>query len=52
MRHSSGVFAIWGGALKLAIARNCEVGSRTLVHAAEGGDETHGAYLSDCKVGQ
>ena len=34
------------------IARDTEVGSRTLVHAAEGGEETHGQYLSDCKVGE
>ncbi|KAK3954758.1 hypothetical protein QBC32DRAFT_254765 [Pseudoneurospora amorphoporcata] len=33
------------------VARSTEVGSRTLVHAAsQGGKETHGAYLSDCKV--
>ncbi|KAK1777610.1 hypothetical protein QBC45DRAFT_184729 [Copromyces sp. CBS 386.78] len=33
------------------VARSTEVGSRTLVHAAsQGGKETHGGYLSDCKV--
>ena len=52
MRHASGAFAFWGTAFKYAAARNSEVGSRTLVHAAEGGKETHGQYLSDCKVGQ
>ena len=52
MRHASGAFAIGGTALKYVISRNSEVGSRTLVHAAEGGDETHGKYLNDCKVGQ
>ncbi|KAI8712731.1 Short-chain dehydrogenase/reductase [Fusarium sp. LHS14.1] len=31
-------------------ARSSEVGSRTLVHAASAGEETHGAYLSDCKL--
>ncbi|KAH9211027.1 hypothetical protein DL95DRAFT_427343 [Leptodontidium sp. 2 PMI_412] len=29
-----------------------KVGSRTLVHAAEGGVGTHGSYLIDCKPGQ
>lgn len=32
------------------VARETERGSRTLVHAAEGGPETHGQYLSDCRV--
>ncbi|KAL2673776.1 hypothetical protein Neosp_012220 [[Neocosmospora] mangrovei] len=31
-------------------ARSSEVGSRTLVHAASAGEETHGTYLSDCKL--
>jgi NAD(P)-dependent dehydrogenase (short-subunit alcohol dehydrogenase family) len=31
-------------------ARSTEVGSRTLVHAAHAGTESHGQYLSDCKV--
>jgi retinol dehydrogenase-12 len=31
-------------------ARTAEQGSRTLVHAAGAGSETHGEYLSDCKV--
>jgi retinol dehydrogenase 12 len=34
------------------IARDTEVGSRTLVHAAQGGEETHGQYLSDCAVAE
>jgi len=32
------------------VARDTELGSRTLVHAAVGGRETHGSYLSDCRV--
>ena len=31
-------------------ARTTEQGSRTLVHAVSQGPETHGAYMSDCKV--
>ncbi|KXJ97286.1 putative short-chain dehydrogenase/reductase family protein [Microdochium bolleyi] len=34
------------------VARDTELGSRTLVHAAQGGEETHGQYLSDCRVDQ
>ena len=37
-------------AMRALLARTTEVGSRTLVHAAAGGKETHGQYLSDCKV--
>ncbi|KAI1312054.1 putative short-chain dehydrogenase/reductase family protein [Xylaria venustula] len=35
-----------------AIGRTAEEGSRTLVHAAQGGRDTHGQYLDDCKVGR
>lgn len=31
-------------------ARGTEKGSRTLVHAASAGAETHGQFLSDCQV--
>lgn len=49
----------WSG-LKLLVfkffraifARTTEVGSRTTVHAAEGGEETHGQYLDDCAIGE
>jgi len=33
-----------------AIARSTEVGSRTLVHAATAGEETHGQFLMDSKI--
>ena len=33
-----------------ALMRSTEEGSRTLVFAAQGGRETHGKYLDDCKV--
>ena len=36
--------------LKFVFARTAEVGSRTLVHAANGGEETHGQYLNTCRV--
>jgi NAD(P)-dependent dehydrogenase (short-subunit alcohol dehydrogenase family) len=36
--------------MKLLLARSTEEGSRTLVHAASAGPETHGEYLNMCKV--
>jgi hypothetical protein len=33
-----------------AVARSTEAGSRTLVHAGAAGAETHGMYLSDCRI--
>ena len=36
--------------LKAIFARPTEQGSRTLVHAAGSGPETHGQYLSNCAV--
>lgn len=34
----------------LLIARTTEVGSRTLFAGAVGGEESHGMYMSECKV--
>lgn len=36
--------------VKFFLARSTEVGSRTLVHGATAGPETHGQYLSDARV--
>lgn len=36
--------------LRFFLARSTEVGSRTLVHAASQGPESHGQYLSDCEI--
>jgi hypothetical protein len=36
--------------MKLFLARTTEYGSRTLVHAAAQGKESHGKYISDCRV--
>ena len=38
--------------MRSILARTTEVGSRTLVNAAEGGVETHGQYMDDCHVGK
>lgn len=37
---------------KFLLARPTEVGSRTLVHGAGSGAETHGEFLSACKIAQ
>ena len=37
-------------AFEKIMARTTEEGSRTLVHAATRGPETHGKYLNDCKI--
>ena len=34
------------------IGRSAESGGRTLVHAAVASEETHGKYLSECRVKQ
>ena len=38
--------------MKFFLARSTEHGSRALVNAAEGGSETHGQYLENCKMSQ
>ena len=38
--------------VRSVFARTTEVGARTLVNAAEGGEETHGQYMDDCVVGK
>ena len=52
MRHA--VFPLnllaWIG--KKLIARTTEVGSRTLVAAADAGVDSHGVYMTDCKLGE
>jgi NAD(P)-dependent dehydrogenase (short-subunit alcohol dehydrogenase family) len=37
--------------IKIVLARSTEIGSRTLVHAASQGTESHGQYMSDCEIG-
>lgn len=50
LREFSLMGQIIAGAIKLAVARTAEMGSRTLVHAAESSFDSHGKYLRDCKV--
>ena len=52
MREANFLYSLWISALKKIMSRTAEEGGRTLVSAAEGGVETHGQYLDDCKVGR
>jgi len=36
--------------MRAALGRTAEMGSRTLLHGAIGGEETHGKYLSECET--
>ncbi|RDW73549.1 short-chain dehydrogenase family protein [Coleophoma cylindrospora] len=50
MRNASATFHFFFRPYRSLVARSAEEGARTLLHAAAGGKETHGQYLSDCKV--
>jgi retinol dehydrogenase-12 len=52
MRDAQFPLNFFGWIGKKLIGRTTEVGSRTLVEAARARDETHGVYMTDCKVGQ
>lgn len=51
-REMTGVTGILVTLFKYAVARTTEQGSRTLVHAAAAGPETHGRYLSDARIAE
>lgn len=40
----------WIGALRSMMARTAEEGSRTMLHGIVAGDESHGKFLSGCKI--
>jgi hypothetical protein len=52
MRDAGYWYSLYVAAVRAILSRSCEEGGRTLVSAAEGGKETHGQYLNDCKVGK
>ena len=52
MRDTSGLYKLYIKVMQKTLSRPTEVGGRILVSAAEGGDETHGQYLDDCKPGK
>jgi len=49
-RHVGFVMRAQIAVLKLLLARTSEQGSRTLLHAAVAGVESHGKYVSDCEI--
>jgi retinol dehydrogenase 12 len=51
-REPNLLFRIVGWIARKTWLRTAEHGSLTLVHAANGGLETHGQYLDECKVGR
>ena len=52
MREWTGLKQMMFKFTRRMFARTTEVGARTLVNAAEGGEETHGQYMDDCRVGE
>lgn len=49
-REITGPLSAAFSVMMVLLARTTEVGSRTLVHAALSGPETHGQYLADCEI--
>ncbi|KAL8829477.1 MAG: hypothetical protein Q9170_006149 [Blastenia crenularia] len=50
MRDITGGFLLFANMMNFLLARTTEVGSRTLVTAAEAGEESHGKYMADGRV--
>ncbi|KAH7311029.1 hypothetical protein BKA65DRAFT_518493 [Rhexocercosporidium sp. MPI-PUGE-AT-0058] len=51
-RETSGIGTLIQSILDALIARTTEAGSRTLVEGVVAGEESHGAYMADCKVAE
>ena len=45
-------FVVWArvAIMRILFARTAEMGSRTLLHAAVAGKESHGKYLDKCEI--
>ena len=52
MREWTGLKQTMYRITRMMFARTTEVGARTIVNGAEGGEETHGQYMDDCRVGK
>lgn len=52
MREWTGLKGVLLKILQVTLFRQTEVGSRTLMNAAEGGRDTHGQYMNDCQIGK
>ena len=48
--NASSIFQLFFPILRVTTAHSTEKGSRTIMHGAAGGKETHGQYLSECEV--
>jgi retinol dehydrogenase 12 len=51
-RNATGMIKIVMAVAKALLGRTAEEGSRVLVYAATLGLESHGLYISDCKIAQ
>ncbi|KPM35840.1 hypothetical protein AK830_g10727 [Neonectria ditissima] len=49
-RNSTLIFRLQFRIFNALIGRTAEMGSRTILHAMQAGPESHGRYISDCKV--
>ena len=52
MREWSGLKMIIFKIFRAILARSTEVGSRTVINAVAGGEDTHGQYMDDCRIGE
>jgi retinol dehydrogenase 12 len=51
-RNATGMTKVVMAVAKALLARTAEEGSRVLVYAATLGPDSHGLYISDCKIAQ
>ena len=51
-RNANIAFKIQLKIIHFIMGRTAEMGSRTLLHAAVAGEESHGRYLSSCKISE
>jgi hypothetical protein len=51
-RHRKIGFRIFVNVLRLLMGRTAEMGSRTLLHGAVAGPESHGQWLTSCAVNE
>ncbi|KAF2663427.1 NAD(P)-binding protein [Microthyrium microscopicum] len=49
-RQATGLFKVRFAVMKTLVGRTAEMGSRTLMHGAVAGVQSHGKFLSDCEI--
>jgi retinol dehydrogenase 12 len=52
MRNATGMTKIVMAIAKALLAQTAKEGSRVLIYAATLGPDSHGLYISDCKIAQ